>query len=162
MGRDDLTGQRFSAMFPQTVPTGVLARLLAVATTGRSADFENWYVGEGMHHWFRHIAVRQDGLLVLTSEVITARKLAEQEQAKGLALLRQSEAVAGLGSWDYDLTTKELTWSDGLYHLLNRPVGSRVRRQYFLDLVLDDDRPAAARLLRVAPDLAAHAQLRGR
>ena len=81
-GRDDLVGQRFTAMFPQTVPTGVLARLLAVATTGEPADFEQWYAGEGMQHWFRHIVVRQDGLLVLTSEVITVRKQAEQERTR--------------------------------------------------------------------------------
>ncbi|GAB3637946.1 hypothetical protein GCM10027422_35360 [Hymenobacter arcticus] len=148
VGRDDLAGQRFTAMFPQTVPAGVLARLLQVATTGEPADFEGWYEGEGMQHWFRHIAVRQDGLLVLTSEVITARKLLEQGQTQGLALLQQSEEVAGMGSWDYELGTQKLTWSDGLYHLLDRPVGSPVRPQLFLDAVLDDDRPLAARLLR--------------
>ncbi|MGI4874558.1 MAG: PAS domain-containing protein [Janthinobacterium lividum] len=148
VGRDDLWGQRFTAMFPQTVPAGVLARLLQVATTGEPADFEGWYEGEGMQHWFRHIAVRQDGLLVLTSEVITARKLLEQAQARNLALLQQSEEVAGLGSWDYELGTQNLIWSDGLYHLLGRSVGSPVRPQLFLDAVLDDDRPLAARLLR--------------
>ena len=148
VGRDDIVGQRFTAMFPQTVPTGILARLLAVATTGEPADFEQWYEGEGMRHWFRHIAVRQNDLLVLTSEVITARKLLEQGQARSLALLQQSEAVASMGSWEYDLGTREFTWSDGLYRLFERPVGSVIRLQVFLDAVLDDDRPAAARLLR--------------
>jgi len=148
VGRDDLAGQRYSAMFPHTVPTGVLARLLAVATTGKPADFEHWYVGEGMQHWFRQIVVRQDGLLVMTSEVITARKLLEQAQAQSLALLQQSEAVADMGSWEYDLRTQELTWSEGLYHLLERPVGSAVQPQFFLNAVLDDDRPAASALVR--------------
>ena len=148
VGRDDLAGQRFSAMFPQTVPTGILARLLQVATTGEPADFEQWYEGEGMRHWFRHIVVRQDGLLVLTSEVITVRKQLEQAQAQSLALLLQSEAVAVMGSWEYDLTTQKLTWSEGLYKLLGQPVGSAVRLQSFLDPALDDDRPAAAQLVR--------------
>ena len=147
-GRADLMGQRFTAMFPQTVPTGILARLLAVATTGEPADFEQWYEGEGMQHWFRHIVVRQDGLLVLTSEVITARKLLEQAQTRSLALLQQSEAVAGMGSWEYDLRTHEFTWSDGLYRLFDQPVGSAIRLQFLLDAVLDDDRPAAAQLVR--------------
>ena len=148
VGRDDLAGQRFTAMFPQTVPTGVLARLQEVADTGESADFDGWYEGEGMRHWFRHIVVRQDGLLVLTSEVITERKLLEQAKTKSFALLQQSEAVAVMGSWDYDLSAQELTWSEGLYHLFDRPVGSPVKLQSFLDAVVDDDRPAAARLLR--------------
>ena len=147
-GRDDLVGQRFTAMFPQTVPTGTLARLLAVATTGKPADFEQWYEGEGMQHWFRHIVVRQDGLLVLTSEVITARKQLEQGQAQSLALLQQSEAVAVMGSWEYDLGTREFIWSEGLYRLFEMPLGSAIELQGFLDGVFDDDRPAAAQLVR--------------
>ena len=147
-GRDDIVGQRFTAMFPQTVPTGILARLLAVATTGEPADFEQWYEGEGMRHWFRHSVVWQDGLLVLTSEVITARKLLEQAQAQSLALLLQSEAVAGMGSWEYDLGTRAFIWSDGMYRLFEQRVDSTIKLQFLLDAVLDDDRPAAAQLVR--------------
>ena len=142
-GRDDLVGQRFTAMFPQTVPTGTLARLLAVATTGEPVDFEQWYEGEGMQHWFRHIVVRQDGLLVLTSEVITARKQAEQERARTLRLLEQAETVAGLGSWDYDLLTRELRWSEGMYQLFGLPSGQPVSPDVYLDFVVDEDRPQA-------------------
>ncbi|WP_035565300.1 PAS domain S-box protein [Hymenobacter sp. IS2118] len=82
------------------------------------------------------------------SEARQADVLASQAQAKSLALLQESEAVAAMGSWDYDLGNQELTWSDGLYHLFGRPVGSPVELQVFLDAVVDDDRPAAARLLR--------------
>ena len=148
VGRDDLAGQRFSTVFPQTVPAGVLARLLAVADTGEPVDFEQWYVGEGMNHWFRLIAVRQDDLLVLTSEVITARKLLEQARTQSLALLQQSEAVAVMGSWDYHLTIQEFTWSDGMYLLFEHPKDKPIELQGFLDSVYDDDRPAAALLVR--------------
>ena len=148
VGRDDLDGQRYSAVFPHTLPTGILARLLAVARTGEPADFEQWYETENIRHWFRIIVVRQADLLVVTAEVITARKLLEQGQARSLALLQQSEAVAGMGSWEYDLRTHEFTWSDGLYRLFDQPVNSVVKLQFLLDAVLDDDRPAAARLVR--------------
>jgi PAS domain S-box-containing protein len=147
VGRDDLAGQRFSAMFPQTVPTGVLARLLAVATSGEPADFENWYVGEGMQHWFRHIVVRQDSLLVMTSEVITARKQAEQERTRNLRLLEQAEAVANLGSWDYNLLNQDFLWSDGMYQLFGLPLGQPVRPDIYLQVVVDEDRPQAERLV---------------
>ncbi|UOG77687.1 PAS domain S-box protein (plasmid) [Hymenobacter tibetensis] len=147
VGRDDLVGQRFTALFPQTVPHGILARLLHVATTGEPADFEQWYEGEGMQHWFRHIMVRQDGLLVLTSEVITARKTAEQERARTLRLLEQAEAVAGLGSWDYDLLSQEFRWSDGLYQLFGLPLGQPVRPNIYLDYVVDEDRVRAEDLV---------------
>ncbi|MDQ2769320.1 MAG: ATP-binding protein [Bacteroidota bacterium] len=88
-----------------------------------------------------------DGLLY-TAEDIAPRKLLEQAQTKSFALLQQSEAVAAMGSWEYDLGAQELTWSEGLYRLFGQSVGSPVHLQSFLDAVLDDDRPAAARLLR--------------
>jgi PAS domain S-box-containing protein len=147
VGRDDLVGQRYSVLFPQTIPTGVLARLLAVVTTGESADFEHWYEGEGMRHWFRQIAVRQDGLLVLTSEVITARKQAEQERTRNLQLLEQAETVAGLGSWDYDLLSKAFLWSDGMYHLFGLPLRQAIAPSIYLDYVVAEDRPVAERLV---------------
>jgi len=148
VGRDDLAGQRYSVVFPQTRPTGVLARLLAVARTGEPADFEQWYVGEGMQQWFRLIAVRQDDLLVLTSEIITARKQAEQERTRTLRLLEQAEAVAGLGSWDYDLLTRELRWSEGMYRLFGLPSGQPVSPDVYLDFVVDEDRPQAEQFVR--------------
>ena len=148
VGRDDLAGQRFSAVFPQTGPTGVLARLLQVATTGEPADFEQWYVGEGMQQWFRLIAVRQDGLLVMTSEVITARKQAEQERTRTLRLLEQAEAVAGLGSWDYDLLSGQFLWSEGMYQLFGLPLGQAIEPHVYLDFVVDEDRPRAEQFVR--------------
>ena len=148
VGRDDLVGQRFSAMFPQTGPTGVLARLLQVATTGEPADFEQWYVGEGIQEWVRLIAVRQDGLLVLTSEVITARKQAEQERTRNLRLLEQAETVADLGSWDYDLLSQELLWSEGMYRRFGLPPGQPVRPDVYLQFVVEEDRLRAEQFVR--------------
>ena len=148
VGRDDLAGQRFSTMFPQTGPAGVLARLLQVATTGEPVDFEQWYVGEGMQQWFRLIAVRQDGLLVMTSEVITARKQAEQERTRTLRLLEQAEAVASLGSWDYDLLTREFLWSEGMYRLFGLPSGQPVSPDVYLQFVVDEDRVRAEQFVR--------------
>ena len=149
VGRDDLDGQRYSVVFPHTLPTGILARLLAVVRTGEPADFEQWYETESIRHWFRIIVVRQTDLLVVTAEVITARKLLEQAQAQSLALLLQSEAVAGMGSWEYDLATQEFTWSEGLYRLFEHPKDKAIDLQDFLDSVFDDDRPAAAQLVRI-------------
>ena len=148
VGRDDLVGQRFTAMFPNTVPHGILARLLHVATTGEPADFEQWYEGEGMRHWFRHIMVRQDGLLVLTSEVITARKTAEQGRNRNLRLLEQAEAVAGLGSWDYDRLSQVFLWSEGMYQLFGLPPGQPVHPDIYLQFVVDEDRALAEDLVR--------------
>ncbi len=145
-------GQRFGELNPGIRLTPVFEQLVAVVETGRRADFEVHYTHEGYNSWFRLVGVKIGDGLLYTAEDITPRKLLEQDQTKSFALLQQSEAVAAMGSWDYDLGTHELAWSEGLYHLFGRPVGTPVKLQVFLDAVVDDDRPAAARLLRTLTD----------
>lgn len=143
-----LVGRRYGVRHPGVYRTPIFRQFEEVVETGRRADFEVHYAHEGYNHWFRLVGVKLGDGVLFTAEDITVRKLLEQAQAQSFALLQQSEAVASMGSWEYDLRTREFTWSDGLYHLLERPVGSAIQLQFFLDAVLDDDRPAGARLLR--------------
>ena len=147
-GSQNPTGQRYRDLLPGTQRQAAFGQLVTVVKTGRRADFEVYHDHEGARHWFRLIGVKLNDGVLYSAEDITARKLLEQAQAQSLALLRQSEAVAGMGSWEYDLRTREFTWSDGLYHLLARPVGSPTGLQVLLDAVQDDDRPVAADLVR--------------
>ncbi|MGI4885855.1 MAG: PAS domain-containing protein [Janthinobacterium lividum] len=147
-----MLGRRYGELHPGIHHTPILGQLAAVVETGRRADFEVHHDQEGYNHWYRLVGVKLGDGLLYTAEDITARKLLEQAQAQGLALLHQSEEVASMGSWEYDLATHELTWSDGLYQLLGRPLGSPVQPQLFLDAVLDDDRPVGAQLMRALAD----------
>ncbi len=145
--RQELVGKRYAEAFPGVTTTGILAQLQRVARTGEAADFEQWYEGEGMIRWFRFIVQRVDHLLVVTTEDVTGRKRAEAEIAKNLALLRQAEQVAGMGSWEYDLRTGAFTWSEGMYRLFDLAPGTTVRPESYLDYVLEADRPVAEKLI---------------
>ncbi|GAB2715527.1 hypothetical protein GCM10011495_22200 [Hymenobacter frigidus] len=147
-GSPSLIGRRYRDLLRGTQRQAAFERLAAVVETGLRADFEAFDDYEGRNHWFRLMGVKLDDGLLYSAEDITVRKLLEQAQTQSLALLRQSEAVAVMGSWEYDLESQEFTWSDGLYHLFELPVGGAVELQFFLDTVLDDDRPAAAKLVR--------------
>ncbi|WP_354586275.1 PAS domain-containing protein [Hymenobacter sp. UYCo722] len=151
-----VVGQRFGELNPGVRLTPIFGQLVAVVETGRRTDSEVHYTHEGLNNWFRLVGVKVGDGLLYTAEDITPRKRLEQAQTRSFALLQQSEAVAAMGSWDYDLGTHELTWSEGLYHLFGQPVGSPVSLQSFLDAVLDDDRPAAARLLRTVASGSSH------
>ena len=87
--KNQAIGRRYSKVFPTTITTGVFQRFKEAATTGEQQDFEQWYEGEGMQHWFRFIVIKQGGLLVATTEDITARKKAEQELAEEHYFLEQ-------------------------------------------------------------------------
>ena len=84
IGDSDYKGKRYSELFPMVKQTGILEKFIEVAETGVTANFERWCTGEGMQNWFRFTAVRQGALLVVTTEDITERKLAEIAMNKAL------------------------------------------------------------------------------
>ena len=75
------------------------------------------------------------------------RSLAEQERERALQELRQSERrlaeaqqVAHIGSWERDLRTNVVTWSDELYRLFGlQAQRGDVPYQRFLELILPQD-----------------------
>jgi len=84
IGEVDYKGKRYGDVFPTVKETGILEKFIAVAETGEAANFETWYEGEGMNHWFRIAAVKQGGLLVVTTEDITDKKQSEIALNKAL------------------------------------------------------------------------------
>lgn len=77
IGDIEYQGRRYSELFPMVVPTGILDQLIEVSETGITANFERWYDGEGMKHWFRITAVKQDELLVVTTVDISDERRTE-------------------------------------------------------------------------------------
>jgi diguanylate cyclase (GGDEF)-like protein/PAS domain S-box-containing protein len=59
------------------------------------------------------------GFLAVAKD-ITKRKLAEAALSKSQVLLSEAQQVAQIGSWDYDLTTGEIIWSDELFRIVGR------------------------------------------
>ncbi|MBN3951100.1 MAG: EAL domain-containing protein [Nostoc sp. NMS7] len=57
-----------------------------------------------------------DGLVVDATDL----KCAEETQRKSEALLEESQQVARLGNWEFDIVTGKITWSKQLFDLLNR------------------------------------------
>ncbi len=57
-----------------------------------------------------------------------------------LELLKKTEHLAKIGSWEYDLKTDNTIWSDNLYNLFGLPIGSpKVTSDYFLERMHLDD-----------------------
>jgi PAS domain S-box-containing protein len=77
IGDIDYKGKLYSKVFPMVKETDILQKFIEVAETGIMANFECYYTGEGMRHWFRFTAVKQGELLVVTTEDVTEQKQAE-------------------------------------------------------------------------------------
>ncbi|MGI4872563.1 MAG: PAS domain-containing protein [Janthinobacterium lividum] len=146
-GRTDLVGKLYAAEYPGIRLVGIFDLMLQTLTTNQPQGMEYFYEHEGFHQWFSCQFMRMGEALVATNLDITARKQAEQERISNLRLLEQAEAVANLGSWDYNLLNRDFLWSDGMYQLFGLPLGQPVRPEIYLRYVVDEDRPQAERLV---------------
>ncbi|HEU4683842.1 MAG TPA: PAS domain S-box protein [Nitrospira sp.] len=77
------------------------------------------------------------------SEDITERRAAETAALKNQAKLAEAQQLAGLGSWELDLATDTVTWSDESYRIFEiDPEQFGATYQAFLDTVHPADRDA--------------------
>lgn len=63
--------------------------------------------------YFNNIIIGIEGFIIDT----TAHKMVEQALKRSKALLTEAEILAGLGSWDWDVTNDIAYWSDGLFNI---------------------------------------------
>jgi two-component system cell cycle sensor histidine kinase/response regulator CckA len=115
-------------------------------------DFEHEYRivhADGELRWVlaRSMYVRaDDGSLIRQLGVavdITERKLTEGELARSDETLRLAQAAAGLGSWDVNIATLELTCAPGVYEIFGLdPASEDLTYETFSDFIHPDDRDA--------------------
>lgn len=70
---------------------------------------------------------------------VTARRAAEDALRENEALLRQAEEIARMGSWDRNLVTGELRWSEGMYRILGDSA-AKPSMQHLLEAIPECER----------------------
>ncbi|QIR37381.1 PAS domain-containing protein [Tolypothrix sp. PCC 7910] len=51
---------------------------------------------------------------------ITEQKLTEERLRKSTDLLTEAQRVAQIGNWEFDLATQKITWTEELFHILDK------------------------------------------
>jgi PAS domain S-box-containing protein len=104
-----------------------------------------WFVARLMplaRRWKGH------GTVCVMAWDITDRKMAEQNLRKSQALLAESEQLANIGSWELDLKTGKVAWSDNMYRVHGFAFGEVVlSKDFCLQLLHPDDRQHAENLV---------------
>ena len=74
------------------------------------------------------------------SRNITERKLAEEKLKQSETRLVQTQEVSKVGSWETDLSTLEVIWSEETYNIFGLDPAKNTSHPKFLELVHPDDR----------------------
>jgi diguanylate cyclase (GGDEF)-like protein/PAS domain S-box-containing protein len=96
----------------------VSLRIGVALQTGQSVSGDNRMVAsDGSERWVAWTNLRQlddagQPLLHSVGRDVTDRKRAEQALRESQAFLLRIERVAGVGGWQFDLTSRLITWSD--------------------------------------------------
>src|SRR4030095_9408405 len=85
--------------------------------------------------------------IVVVVQDITAQKKSEEEIAKQHNILKQAEEITKIGSWEYNIKTKEFLWSDGMYGLFNMNKGKQVSPAIYRDHAIEEDRVVAEKIV---------------
>ena len=72
---------------------------------------------------------------------VTNRVAAERRLRESRRMLARAESMAGIGSWEWDLHTGDVTWSDELFHIFGRdPRSFKPSYAGYLEHVAREDR----------------------
>ncbi|HEY0897471.1 MAG TPA: PAS domain S-box protein, partial [Sphingobacteriaceae bacterium] len=133
---------------PGVVPSGIFDHFVQVAETGIPQQYEIRYNFENYDGWYYQSVVKLGDGVAATTADITLRKLAEEERFRNYLLLQQSEELAQSGSWDLDLLSGVVNWSDGMYRLFAIPQGVQVKPEIYLESATPKGRRVVERLVR--------------
>lgn len=89
--------------------------------------------------------------MLILGAVLAERSRALSELARAHAGLAEAQEVAHIGSWDWDISTDRVTWSDELYRLWGlQPRSADITYDWYLDSIHPDDRELARRTIEQA------------
>jgi PAS domain S-box-containing protein len=146
---NELLGQPFADLADPECQHEVhdrIARLFAGEPEASSAEWQ-FRDKDGSPLWVILSLALADGEIVGGTlaighlQDISARKRAEDELRQSRERLAEAERVAKMGSWEWDITTDQSTWSEGLLHIYGLDPGELDRsRSGWHQRVYPDDR----------------------
>ncbi len=147
-GCADLIGKRYTQEYPGVREVGIFDLMVKTVETGEPQLLEYYFPHNDINRWFSSMFVKLNDGVVASNTDITARIQAEDERLRNYLLLQQSEDMAQLGSWDYNVLNGNFTWSDGMYRLFDLKKGTEIEPEIYLAYTTEASRPAAERVVK--------------
>ena len=81
--------------------------------------------------------------LLVVGATLAEREAATRSLAETASRFAEAQALAHIGSWEWDIRRDSITWSDELYRIFGLERGTELHYDTYLDLVHADDREFA-------------------
>ncbi|GLC26989.1 PAS domain-containing protein [Roseisolibacter agri] len=141
---DELLGRPLLDFVHPDDRVATLAASRTVRSDGALDPFVNRFrCRDGSYRWLSWIVSAPDaqGRCHSIATDVTAQRTAEARLRASEALLRETQEIASIGSWSWEVGTGATTWSDELYRIHGfAPGGVEASYERFIGLVHPDDR----------------------
>ncbi len=144
-----MIGRNLWQRFPDLIGSEVEKNYREAVRTGESARFEYFY--PPYKRWYRvaaHPGVH--GLTVIYQDVSESKNAAQALRTTEQRM-QFAQLAAGLGSWEWNVNTGELWWSDGIWVLHGREIGALPPTfENWMSFVHPEDRPGCEQAINGA------------
>jgi PAS domain S-box-containing protein len=136
---EEIVGKNLWERYPELRGTELERNYRKVLDEHTVVRFENYYAP--VQRWFQLNAYPTEHGLTVFYEDVTARKTAEEALRKSEERFRFGQRAANVGSWEWNIGSDELWWSEGMTPLHGHANVQRTRTlNNWLNLVHAEDR----------------------
>lgn len=110
--------------------------------------FENRYLCKnGSYKWltWQSSEVDNNGIITVIGSDITARKVANELLLKNQHYLEKAQELGNIGTWEINLLTNKLQWTDETYKIFGIPLGTPINFELFINSIHPVDRDYVAK-----------------
>jgi PAS domain S-box-containing protein len=126
LGERDIVGVSHYELFPDVPERWKDIHRRCLAGAVERCDADEFRRADGTTDWVRweirpwHTAQGDIGGIIIFTEIITGRVLAEQATVRAIERLNVAQDIGQIGDWEWDFATQLITWSPQVFKILGR------------------------------------------
>ncbi len=145
-GKDNYIGKSIKEVFPKHIYDGYKKGLDLVFNTGKYRETDTVMEINGRKSYiFASLSPlkNKEGETIAViglSRDISEKKIAEEALLRNQYYLTKAQEIANIGTWELDLKTNQLSWTEQSYKIFGVPMGTPMTYELFISIVHPDDR----------------------